>query len=225
MKTWMPRAWLYSVLWLLVATACTTATPPDSAQRSNARGARDPIQPTVIVGSEGKGMFTGAGIPPDNMPIYAARDGATPSGVAPLPIDIFTTKDFYKDRSLWTDPRYYRCNSPVGLEQIWGAYEVPLIGDDPPRTAAWGFCDRDYPREEIVSPYPFTTARDHYAALMQEARGRGGPRPPGRRPGTGSGRPAPRCLPRSCCRRHRPRSGWACWSHGWVVRRSAGDGS
>ena len=88
------------------------------------------MQATVIVGSEGKGMFTGAGIPPDNMPIYAAKDGATPSGVAPLPIDIFTTKDFYQDRELWSDRRYYRCNSPVGLEQIWGAYEVPLIGDD-----------------------------------------------------------------------------------------------
>lgn len=32
----------------------------------------------VIVGSEGKGMFTGAGIPPGNMPIYPAKDGARP---------------------------------------------------------------------------------------------------------------------------------------------------
>ena len=147
-----------SVLWLALAAACNTATPPDAAPPSAARGAREPIQASVIVGSEGKGMFTGAGIPPDNMPIYAARDGATPAGVQPLPIDIFTTTDFYKDRALWTDRRYYRCNSPVGLEQIWGAYDVPLIGDDPPRTAAWGFCDRDYPREEIVTPYPFTAA-------------------------------------------------------------------
>ena len=120
-------------------------------------------------------MFTGAGVPPDNMPIFAAKDGATPPGVEPLPVDIFSTKDFYKDRELWSDPRYYRCNSPVGLEQIWGAYEVPLIGDDPPRTAAWGFCDRDYPRGEIVSPYAFTTAKAHYAALLKEARDRGGP--------------------------------------------------
>jgi hypothetical protein len=93
--------------------------------------------------------------------------------VQPLPHDIFSTKDFYLDRELWSDPRYYRCNSPVGLEQIWGAYEVPLIGDDPPRTAAWGFCDRDYPREHIVSPYPFRTAGEHYKALLEEARQRG----------------------------------------------------
>jgi hypothetical protein len=145
-----------------------------AAAQSVGRGARDPLQPTVIVGSEGKGMFTGAGIPPGNTPIFAARDGAVPSGVRPLPVDIFTTKDFYKDRELWTDPRYYRCNSAVGLEQIWGAYEVPLIGDDPPRSAAWGFCDRDYPREEIVSPYEFRTAKDHYAALLAETRAKGG---------------------------------------------------
>ena len=103
------------------------------------------------------------------------RDGAVPAGVEPLPHDIFTTTDFYKDRDLWFDPRYYRCNSPVGLEQIWGAYEVPLIGDDPPRSAAWGFCDRDYPREEIVSPYAFTTAKEHYAALLPRRARQGGP--------------------------------------------------
>ena len=76
---------------------------------------------------------------------------------------------------MWSDPRYYRCNSAVGLEQIWGAYEVPLIGNDPPRTAAWGYCDRDYPRAQIVSPYDFTSANAHYAALLAEARAKGGP--------------------------------------------------
>ena len=163
------------VLWLALMVICLLGAPLAAAQNSSGRGARDPLQVAVIVGSEGKGMFTGAGIPPDNTPIFAARDGATPPGIQPLTIDIFTTKDFYKDRDLWFDRRYYRCNSPVGLEQIWGAYEVPLIGDDPPRTAAWGFCDRDYPRQEIVSPYGFATAKQHYAALLGEARKRGGP--------------------------------------------------
>jgi len=165
----------FRVLWLALAAACVVAAPSAIAQSSVGRGARDPLQVEVIVGSEGKGMFTGAGIPPGNTPIYAAKDGATPRGIEPLPVDIFSTKDFYKDRNLWSDRRYYRCNSPVGLEQIWGAYEVPLIGNDPPRTAAWGFCDRDYPREEIVSPYGFSTAKQHYAALLKEARDRGGP--------------------------------------------------
>jgi hypothetical protein len=146
-----------------------------AAQPSVGRDARDPVEATAIVGSEGKGLYIGAGVPENNTPIFAAQNGAVPPGVEPLPHDIFTTKDFYRDRDLWFDPRYYRCNSPVGLEQIWGAYEVPLIGDDPPRSAAWGFCDRDYPRQEIVSPYPFKTAKEHYDALLEETRRKGGP--------------------------------------------------
>src|SRR3970040_70015 len=160
---------------LAAVTSCLAATPQAWGQMSAGPGAPDPIRVERIVGSEGKGYYTGAGIPEGNMPVYAARDGATPPGVELLPVDIFTTRDFYKDQALWFDPRYYRCNSPVGLEQIWGAYEVPLIGDDPPASAAWGFCDRDYPREEIVSPYGFATAKEHFEALLSEARDRGGP--------------------------------------------------
>src|SRR5688572_23864710 len=157
----------------VVLSSCSGPQRSAAPLDSTGRGARDPLAAEVIVGSEGKGMHAGAGIPPDNMPIYAAKDGAVPAGVTPLAHDIFSTRDFYADRGLWSDPRYYRCNSPVGLEQIWGAYEVPLIGADPPRTAAWGFCDRDYPREHIISPYPFKTAGAHYKALLEEAKARG----------------------------------------------------
>ena len=163
----------------LCIAAVLTACSPAPRGPSVGRGAPDPPPAAAIVGSEGKGMWAGAGIPPGYPPIFAARDGAVPAGVQPLPHDIFSSKDFYKDRDLWSDPRYYRCNSAVGLEQIWGAYEVALVGKDPPRTAAWGFCDRDYARKHIVSPYPFKTAAAHYKALLAEARAQGANLHPG----------------------------------------------
>ena len=103
-----------------------------------------------------------------------ARNGDHPPGIEALPVDIFTSKDFYKDRELWSDKRYFRCNSSAALEDAWGGNRSGTIGDNPPASAGWGYCDRDYPREAIVSPYGFATAEEHYKALLAETTKRGG---------------------------------------------------
>jgi len=102
----------------------------------------------------------------------AARAGQAPPGIKPLQRDLFTTPDFYADRALWSDPRYFRCNSPIALENLWAS---GAIGSNPPASAPWGHCDRDYPRKSIISPYPFRTAQAHYQALLEETKRRGGP--------------------------------------------------
>jgi len=104
-----------------------------------------------------------------------APPGQTPAGIQPLAHDLFTTQDFYADRSLWSDKRYFRCNSLIAIENMWAGAAGGAIGKNPPASAAWGRCDRDYPRSAIVSPYSFRTAQAHYEALLDETRKRGGP--------------------------------------------------
>jgi hypothetical protein len=120
--------------------------------------------------------WVGPGLPFFNRDIATAKNGDTPDGITPLPRDIFTTDDFYRDRDLWSDPRYYRCNTTLALDSQWGDYiSGPRYIIDDPNQGAWGHCDIDYGRDNIVSPYPFPTAQEHYEALMAETGDKGGP--------------------------------------------------
>ena len=151
---------------VLGLTVMICSAQPVSAQESVGRGW------PMAGGAE----WVGAGVPFYNIDGATAKDGAAPKGITPLARDIFTSDDFYVDRELWRDPRYFRCNSTLGLDSQWGDYSsAPTYITRDPATGAWGHCDVDYSREHIVSPYGFTTARAHYEALLAESRKKGGP--------------------------------------------------
>ena len=152
-----PRQAFVAALVMLALGTTAAHVPPLLAQ---ARGGPPPTgQPGQ--GRQGRG---GRG----NTPTFPGP----PAGMQALPIDLFTSKNFYKDQALWLDQRYFRCNTPRQMTDIWTSGR---IGDKPPASASWGACNEDYPREKILSAYPYKTAREHYEALLAQAKATGGP--------------------------------------------------
>ena len=65
-----------------------------------------------------------------------------PKSYKPLPRDIFTSDDFYADKELWSDPRYFRCNSPQATEYQRGVLSRPGVNtSDKIEDAPWGHCE------------------------------------------------------------------------------------
>src|SRR5438876_1075916 len=138
---------------VLLALALPPAMPPISTKVYAQQGARG-AQP-VAQGQRGGRGGGGRG----NTPTFPGP----PEGMQALPLDMFTSKNFYKDKDLWLDKRYFRCNTPRQITDIWTSGRIKNAQTG---AASWGDCSVDYPREQIVSPYPYKTTKEHYEALL-----------------------------------------------------------
>src|SRR5687768_17170794 len=101
-----------SALAAIVFTASALAQDlPDIGFESVGRGR--PLAASVHDQREvGPGWIGGPFAPRDEQRLDGFRPDELPSSIQPLATDIFTSTDFYADKALWSDPRYFRCNSP-----------------------------------------------------------------------------------------------------------------
>ncbi|HHX81350.1 MAG TPA: hypothetical protein GX696_00015, partial [Pseudomonadaceae bacterium] len=76
--------------------------------------------------------LTGATVTRGGEFIGLARGGEAPPGIEVLERDLFTTTDYLADRELWSDPRYFRCNSPLDIEGLWVGNGPGFITNDSP---------------------------------------------------------------------------------------------
>src|SRR5215831_8412784 len=154
---------------LLFAVAVLLFLASAYAQRGQPGGQTGtPAAPGGAQPGQGQGRGGGRGGGRGNTPTFPGP----PAGMQALATDLFTSKNFYLDKALWSDRRYFRCNTPRQITDIWTSRR---IGANPPTSASWGDCNADYSREKILSPYPYKTAKEHYEALLAAAKAKGGP--------------------------------------------------
>jgi hypothetical protein len=79
---------------------------------------------------------------------------------------IFTTTDFRQDRDRWTDPAYYRNNTPGQLRGMAINVEGRRTGQELSARVYGSQGTGKAGAVDYKSPYPYTNAWDHYQALL-----------------------------------------------------------
>ncbi len=166
------RSWGILVLPALVLAPCSSV----DAQAAVGRGAAAPLHTDLMVGPGRQGHRGGPRGPRQRRAGHRRKERR------------FTTRRATSCRATSsrrrTSTRTATCGATRGTfaailrsasRRSGARSRRPRSATRPPASAAWGYCDRDYPRDQIVSPYPFTTAKQHYEAMLADATKRGGP--------------------------------------------------
>ncbi len=174
-KTSVAVAVLVAGVCVMAVVTRTSAASPRSAtaaQKSVGRGWPVPV-PLKPFDGYPEDDFVGAVTPWYYTTSATATGGQAPAGVQPLARDIFTSKDFYATAICgWTSGTTAATarsrSTPSGATT---RADPRALENGNPATAAWGHCDRDYPREAIVSPYPFKTAQRALRSVTRRDQG------------------------------------------------------
>ena len=103
---------------------------------------RERVRPEREVGPDWVARVRSALRPGQPFPARRLQPGCAAEKLSSrLERDIFTSTDFYADKALWIDPRYYRCNSPMRPSIHAASCPQSASNTKEDKDAPWGHCE------------------------------------------------------------------------------------